>query len=145
LLDYVEAGGLLVVAASASRVVFGLVFDDNEDWADMNALVEQFGVVYEEGGFSSSRARVDVAHPVLDGVSSLALMPDNALAFSVERGEVLAAIGEAHVAAIVDYGDAGGQVLVLADVALLGLQGPAPEEPKNLDFLRSLAHYAANR
>jgi hypothetical protein len=39
----------------------------------------------------------------------------------------------------VEYGDAGGQVLVLADVGMLSA---GPEGPVNLPFWRNLAQYA---
>ena len=145
LVTYVENGGLLVVTAGAARVVFGMVFDPNEDWTDMNPLVERFGVEYEMGTFSSSRAQVGAIHPVLDGVSALALTPNNAVAFSIAGGQVLAEAGGTPVAAMVEYGRAGGQVLVLADVTMLGFPRLRAEQPDNFDFLGSLARYAATR
>jgi hypothetical protein len=54
----------------------------------------------------------------------------------------LAQVEGALVATLVDYGDAGGQVLVLADVGTLGAKwGP----PVNLPFWRNLAEYARSR
>jgi hypothetical protein len=44
--------------------------------------------------------------------------------------------------ALLDHGDAGGQVLVLADVGILGSAGG---EPQNLTFWRNLAEYARSR
>ena len=45
-------------------------------------------------------------------------------------------------AALVDYGDGGGQVLALADVGMLGA---GEEEPANLPFWLNLARYARSR
>jgi hypothetical protein len=45
----------------------------------------------------------------------------------------------APVAALVDYGDAGGQVLALAD---LGILSASWGEPNNLPFWQNLAEYA---
>ncbi len=64
LLSYVEQGGLLVLANSAHRILLGLVFDANEDWGDLNALAEPFGVVFGEGGFSSASVQTEREHPL---------------------------------------------------------------------------------
>ncbi|NIV32622.1 MAG: hypothetical protein GWN58_25215, partial [Anaerolineae bacterium] len=63
---------MLVLANSAHRLqLFGLAFDENEDWQDMNALSEAFGVVFENGTLSASRARTEGGHPLTEGQASL--------------------------------------------------------------------------
>ena len=47
--------------------------------------------------------------------------------------------------ALVDFGDAGGQVLALSDLGLLDLYNPRESERDNLDFLRNLVQYARGR
>ena len=65
--------------------------------------------------------------------------------FTMQTGETLAEIGARPVVGLVGYGEAGGQVLVLADVSILGLASFVPPERDNFDFLRNLARYARIR
>ena len=146
LLAYVEQGGLLVLTNSAHRLqLFGLAFDENEDWEDMNALSEVFGVVFEEGTLSSSSARTEGQHPLTENQASLALIQDNGVPFTMQAGETLAQVNGRPAVGLVEYGEAGGQVLVLADVGILGFAGSEPPEEDNLVFLRNLARYARTR
>ena len=141
LVTYVEQGGLLVLTNSASRPWLGSLLDANEDWPDINALSEHFGVLFEEGTLSASSARTQRGHPLMKDQWSLALLAGNAIPFTMQSGDTLAAVGEKPVVGLVDHGAAGGQVLVLADVGILGFAGSAPEG-KNLSFVRNLAKYA---
>jgi Peptidase family M28 len=141
LVTYVEQGGLLVLTNSANRIWLGSLLDSNEDWPDMNALSESFDVVFKEGPVSASSARIQQAHPLMEDQYGLALLGGNAVAFTMQSGDTLAAVGEDPVVGLVHWGAAGGQVLVLADVGILGLAGSAPEE-ENLTFMRNLARYA---
>jgi hypothetical protein len=145
LLSYVEQGGLLVLANSAHRILLGLVFDANEDWGDLNALSEPFGVVFEEGVLSSSGVQTEREHPLMDRQYGLTLMEGNGVRFTMETGEVLAEAGGAPVVGLVDYGEAGGQVLILADLATLGIAGLLPPDEYSLSFSRNLARYARDR
>ncbi len=136
--SYAEQGGLLVLTTSAHRLKYGnSLLDPNEDWPDVNDLAERFGVTYVDGTFSSTQAWTEGNHPLVDGVNVLELAGGNGVPFSLTDGDVLArADGEAAVA-LVQYGQ--GQVLVLADVGILGATwGP----PANVDFWRNLARYA---
>jgi pimeloyl-ACP methyl ester carboxylesterase len=140
---YVEQGGLLVLTNSARRIhLFGLAFDENEDWQDVNALSEVFGVVFENGTLPSSSARTQGQHPLTENQASLALIPGNGVPFTMQAGETLARVDGRPAVGLVEYGEAGGQVLVLADVGILGFAGPGPSEGDNLTFLRNLARYA---
>jgi hypothetical protein len=147
LLAYVEQGGLLVLANSAHRLqLFGLVLDANEDWPDLNALSEHFGIIYGEGTLSFSSARIRPEHPLMARQSSLTLIPDNGVPFTMQSGQVLAEVDGTPVAGLVGYGPAGGQVLALADVGILGFAGPDRPPPRdNFYFLRNLARYARRR
>ena len=71
----------------------------------------------------------------------LALLGGNAVPFTMQGGDMLAAVDEEPAAGLVDYGAAGGQVLVLGDVGMLGYVGSAPADA-NFTFLRNLARYA---
>jgi hypothetical protein len=141
LVTYVEQGGLLVLTNSARRPWLGSLLDANEDWPDINALSEHFGVVFEEGTLSASSARTQQGHPLIENQWNLALLAGNAIPFTMQSGDTLAAVGEKPVVGLVDHGVAGGQVLVLADVGILGFAGSA-SEGRNLAFMRNVAQYA---
>jgi hypothetical protein len=143
LVTCVEQGGRLVLTNSGHRIyLFGRVLDANEDGQDVNALSEHFGVTFEEGTLPSSNARIPREHPLVKGLLNLTLISHNGLPFSMLSGQVLAEVGGKPVVGLVDYSEAGGQVLVLADVGILGFAGPEASEGDNLDFLRNLARYA---
>lgn len=143
LVTYVEKGGLLVLTNSAQRMwLGGAVWDANEDWPDINALAEHFGVVFEEGAFSGSTGQTQREHPLMADQASLALVDGNAVPFAMQTGATLAELGGHPVVGLVDHGQAGGQVLVLADVGILGFAGSTSPGEDNLAFLRSLARYA---
>ncbi len=143
MVDYVAGGGLLVLANSGHRLKYNnMVEEQNEDWADMNALAERFGVRFEQGSIAGQKATVQLSHPLVQGVAELELAEGNAVPFALEGGLVLAAVGSQPVVALVDYGRRGGQVLVLGDVGLLG---SASREPANKAFWLNLAEYATHR
>lgn len=147
---YVARGGLLVLTNSARRLKFSnWALEPNEDWSDVNALAERFGVTYHEGALPGGRAQVEGDHPLVEGLTILELAQDNGVPFSLSGSQVLAQADGQAVIGLTDYGVAGGQVLVLADVGLLGV---GPEElfasrqgPFNLPLWRNLAQYARSR
>jgi hypothetical protein len=138
--EYVARGGLLVLANSANRLKYAnQVLEPNEDWSDANALGAPFGVTFSGGALPGSSARTSGGHVLIQGVSELQMVPGNGVPFSVRAGQVLASAGSQAVVALVGSGSAGGQVLVLAD---LGILGSAAAQPANLQFWRNLARYA---
>jgi hypothetical protein len=142
---YAAGGGLLVLTNSLHRLKYGTVgLDENEDWEDANALASAFGIVYEEGSMGGSRAQTEGDHPLVAGVDVLELGEGNGVPFGLSGGEwqVLASVDGKPAAALVDYGAAGGQVLVLADVAMLS---SGWTDITNLPFWRNLAGYARSR
>jgi hypothetical protein len=140
--EYVAEGGLLVLTNSGCRLKhYYAPFDSNEDWRDVNELATHFGISYREGRIYASVAQVEGGHSLMQGVLSLELFEENGIPFTLAEGEVLAQANGEPVVALVDYGDAGGQVLVLADVGILGSKG----EPHNLTFWQNLAQYARSR
>jgi hypothetical protein len=140
--EYVAKGGLLVLTNSGHRLKhYNVPFELNEDWRDVNELATHFGISYREGTVNFSIAQTEGAHSLVEGVLSLELFEENGVPFTLAEGEVLARAGGEPVVALVDYGDAGGQVLVLADIGILGSSG----EPHNLTFWQNLAQYARSR
>jgi hypothetical protein len=136
--QYVGQGGLLVLTDSLYRIDFvGRLWDYNEDWPDANALAERFGVSFG-GSLDAAVARVAVEHPLVAGIRSVDLSEGNTLGTRLESGLVLAQAGGQPAMALVDYGNADGQVLVLADLRLLS-QGWSG----GVRFWKNLAGYAA--
>jgi hypothetical protein len=135
---YVAEGGLLVLTNSANRLKYGnTVLDPNEDWMDANDLAGSFGVSYRNEVLGGKSALPEGEHPLLEGVASLAMAEDNAVPFRLEEGTVLASSFGEPVVALVAH--VQGQVLVLADVGILGAEWGMPA---NLRFWRNLAQYA---
>jgi hypothetical protein len=141
--EYVSSGGLLVLTNSAHRLKYGnRVLDPNEDWSDTNALAERFGIFYHEGDLLGEQGSTEGDHALVDGVTHLEMAEKNGVPVVMDEGVVLARVNGQPVAGLIDHGDAGGQVLVLADVGILGAGWG---EPVNLPFWRNLARFAASR
>jgi len=145
LVTYVEQGGLLVLTNSANCLFFEEVSGANEDWGKANALAAPFGVSFESDPFPFSGARVAIAHPLTEKLLGLRLIARNGLPISLQAGETLAEIGGQAALGLVDYGGAGGQVLVLSDLGSLDLHDKGRRERDDFTFLRNLAHYARDR
>jgi hypothetical protein len=136
--EYVLEGGRLVLTNSARRLkYFNLAFEHNEDWSDQNALAERFGVHYLGYGFIASTARVIDGHPLVRGVERLDLADLNSRVFQAPDAEVLVEIAGSPAVAVATVGS--GEVIVLADVGILGSSGG---DPANLRFWQNLALYA---
>ncbi len=142
--DYVARGGLLVLANSAHRIKFsGFMVDSNEDWRSLNALSERFGISYRFGTVYETLFWVEKgSHPLVEGISYLELLPGNSVPIRMDDGLVLGWAEGRIVIGLVDYGDAGGQVLALADVGLLSSDAGTP---RNLRLWQNLAQYARSR
>jgi hypothetical protein len=82
------------------------------------------------------------AHPLVERVPYQELLPGNAVPIRLEEGQVLAWADGKVVIGLVDYGDAGGQVLALADIGLLGNDTGMP---RGLRLWQNLAQYARVR
>jgi hypothetical protein len=145
LVSYVEGGGLLVLTNSANRLFFGEVFDPNEDWEKVNALAAPFGIRYENVPFPINVSRVAVDHPLTAKLNGLRMIAQNGLPILYQAGEMLTELGGQAALVLVNYGEAGGQVLVLSDLGSLDLYDFGHREKDNLTFLRNLAGYARER
>ena len=143
---YVAEGGLLAVTNSRQRLKYGTRgLGPNEDWDDANALSSEFGITYQSGVIKGQEAQTEGDHPLVKGLDTLELGVDNGVPFDMSQeieGQVLALADGAPALALVDVGDAGGQVLVLADVGILTAGWT---DPHNLPFWKNLAGYARSR
>jgi hypothetical protein len=139
--DWVRDGGTLVLTNSAHRLKYvNYVYEVNEDWQDANDLAERFGITFSSGGISGSTANVTTGHPLMAGVTGLQLASNNGVRYTTEDGQDLAWAGSQRAVSVVPAGL--GEVVVLADLGILGSDGG---EPQNLQFWRNLAQYARNR
>ena len=136
--QYVSRGGLLVLTNSGHRLKYGLR-EFNEDWSDANNLAEPFGVSFN-GTLPDTSARPLDDHPLMHEVPTVDLAAENALGFTMAGGTVLARAESGPVVGLIDHGEAGGQVLVLADASLL-----APGWSHALTFWQNLAVFARSR
>jgi hypothetical protein len=142
--DYVETGGLLVITNSRHRLKYGYpVMEQNEDWADMNALAEVFGVAFHDASIWGELASAG-DHRLVHGLRVIAVADGNSVAFSYEGGETLADVSGDAVIALVPYGDAGGEVLVVGDLGTLRAAW-GEESPRNQQLWLNLAEYARDR
>ena len=145
LVSYVDQGGLLVLTNSANRLFFGEVADINEDWEKVNLLAAPFGISYEGVPFPITAARFASDHPLTENLSALRMIAKNGLPISLQAGETLAEVGGLVALGLVDYGGAGGQVLIMSDLGSLDLYDFREHETDNFRFLRNLARYASDR
>jgi hypothetical protein len=139
--SYVRNGGMLLLTNSGHRLKYSnYVYEDNEDWSDVNDLGERFGVRYSGGAGPGESATVTGVHALVEGVEVLELADANGIHFSLESGEVLARTGVRNALGIVAV--SSGEVLVVSD---LGILGNRRDEPENIPFWRNLARYARSR
>lgn len=141
---YVANGGLLVLTNSAHRLKLGnRMIDYNEDWQSLNPLAERFGISYRFGTVYEQIFWVEKnSHPLVEKVSYLELLPGNSVPLKLQHGQVLAWAEGRIVIGLVDHGEAGGQVLALSDVGLLGNDAGTPQ---SLRLWQNLAQYARLR
>jgi hypothetical protein len=121
--SYVDGGGFLIVTNSGHRLWFSnSTMEVNEDWSDVNDLATRFGVTYSEGTISGGIALAVGSGALVSGVERLWMATDNGVAFDVQNdaATVLAAVEGDPAAVLIEVGDSGGQVLVLADLGILG-------------------------
>ena len=138
---YAGSGGLLVVTNSAHRLKYSnYVYEANEDSLDMNALAGRFGVEFMDDEIDTTTLQVTGSHPLVSGLTWLAGAPFNGVAFAHDQGQVLAQAGVAPAVVLVPT--TAGEVLVLAD---LGLLGNDFDQPENLGLWENLADYALSR
>ncbi len=142
---YVAQGGFLVLTNSAHRLFFGDISDWNEDAEDVNKLAAAFGISYEANTIPRTRSPIASDHPLTENISSLYMLANNALPVQLQTGEALAEINGQVVLGLVDFGEAGGQVLALSDLGMLDLYDFGMRDHDNFVFLRNLARFARER
>lgn len=119
LTSWVADGGRLVITNSAHRLKYlNLAYETNEDTLEVNALAERFGVTFGIDSLAAASAAAVAGHQLMAGVTRLAMIGGNGVAFAAPAAEVLAAAGAEPVVAVTPHG--AGQVVVIADLGILG-------------------------
>ena len=144
LMDYVTDGGFLVVVNSAYNYAIKRRMNDyNDDARALNALLAPMGLSFKYGGSPNDAIALSVAeHPLTANASYLAFYADNGVPLRMQTGlELIRAAGYPLVV-LVEYGENGGQVLVIADLGILQIDSVGA---KNIEFLKNIARYAHTR
>jgi hypothetical protein len=138
---YARDGGFLVLANGVARLRYGTTpADENEDWADLNAVGAGLGIAFEGRVLAGTLATVPTSHPLVTGLGTIALTQGNGLAVRPGSGRVLARAGSDAAVVLFSAGNRG-EVLAIGDLGILGGRGAV----QNLTFLRNLASYARTR
>ena len=115
-------------------------FSERQRSTIANAIGERFGVSFNAASMTGSTAFAVGGHSLVEGVSTLRLAENNGVPFNADEGVELARMAGRPVAILITAGL--GEVLVLAD---LGLLGSASGEPQNLRFWQNIGAYARDR
>ena len=137
--NYVAQGGFLVVTNSNyNYVMMRRLEDSNEDARDLNTLLEPMGIRFTYGDTGEDIVRAVTEHPLMSEAGYLTQFGWNGVPIRMNSGLVLARSGGNAVIGLLDYGNLGGQVLVVADLGLL----QADDDARNMNFIQNLAHFA---
>jgi hypothetical protein len=144
--DYVADGGFLVVTNSDSNYITVRFTDNhNEDSRALNGFLEPMGIRFSmiSGIYESSDTVLAIAkHPITENAAYLSYYRHNGVSFSMKTGLELYRAAGIPIVGLVDYGEQGGQVLVIGDVGILQVD---QNGVKNFEFLKNIARYAATR
>jgi len=141
--QYISEGGFLIVTNSSSSFAMTVPLnDENEDALNVNALLKAAGVEFKEGVMRGEVATPASEHPITNGIGYLTMYPGNGVPFDLNAGQSLFEVNRHPVVGLVDYGDQGGEVLIVADISLLfDNSGDA----NNLVLVKNIASYAHTR
>jgi hypothetical protein len=144
--SYVANGGLLVVTNSTCNYIIKRCADDsNEGIRSLNDFLSPMGVKFRVGGFggdADNTARPVAEHPLTANARYLTFYEGQGVPFSMENGTELFRAAGSPIVGLVDYGDKGGQVLVIADLGILQADALGA---RNLEFLKNIARYAGTQ
>lgn len=116
--SYAQEGGKVLIINSSYRLkLYNRLLEENEDWASLNKLTDQWGVNFIGRGSANNPINVE-NRDLLEGVSAINITPLNAVFFSIETGKVLAGIPSNAYLAQVEVGK--GEVVILGDLSMLG-------------------------
>ncbi|MBN2549731.1 MAG: M28 family peptidase [Anaerolineales bacterium] len=139
--QYVLEGGFLILTNTYHNISMNrLLSDSNEDSQLINILAERMGIRFKVGVLDAAIVESDSEHPLMTEAQYLKMFEDNGVPFEIKFGQVLATAQLHPIIALVDHGQ--GQVLVIGDIGLLVDYG---RDARNLDFVKNIARYVAER
>lgn len=140
LTKYVDEGGLLLVTNSAYSLASGRrVEEANEDALATNELLKPMGIEFRNGNLGGESYRITTDHALTKNIKQLASMfENNRVPVKLSNGLELIK----GVLGLVDYGDQGGQIIVISDIGFLK---NISENVQNLELVKNIATYAAAR
>jgi hypothetical protein len=101
------------------------------------------GVSFRYGNIGGADIALSTTgHPLTEDATYLSYYEYNGVRFSMQDGIELVSAAGSPIVGLVDYGNKGGQILVIADIGIL--QGDS-NGTKNMDFLMNIAEYAKTR
>ena len=141
--EYVGQGGMLVITNSAfSLGYYNATEYRNEDLTDANALGTIFGFEYTPEWIRENWVEVSSNHQLMTDVTNLVWAHENAVPFQLESGEILVSSSGRNIIVLIPVGTRGGEILLLADLAILGTENSGL---LNEEFVRNLLEYGLNR
>jgi hypothetical protein len=140
---YVAEGGFIVVVNSAHNYASTIVLNNlNLSVRSFNALLEPMGIKFIYGGTGGDDTVLAVSeHPLMVNASYLTFQSGNAVGFRMQTGLDLARSAGNPVIGLVEYGEQGGQVLVIAELGIIHDTSGS----KNMEFMKNIAQYARMR
>ena len=146
LTEYVLTGGLLLVTNTSYNYSTKIPLDENnEDSRKINTLLEPMGISFKHGKIGGDKdeiAKAVVDHPLTENSTYLTYNKIFGVPFSMESGLELIRADYKTIVGLIDYGEQGGQVLVIADMGILQADSVGA---KNLEFIKNIARYARTR
>ncbi|PKN99472.1 MAG: hypothetical protein CVU42_08220 [Chloroflexi bacterium HGW-Chloroflexi-4] len=140
LTNYINEGGLLLVTNSAHSIASGRKVEElNEDATSINDLLKPMGIEFRNGNLGGESYQPQENHALTANIQQLASMfENNRVPIKFTDGHELVK----GVLGLVDYGQKGGQVIVITDIGFLKNIAASVQ---NLELVKNIADYAAAR
>ena len=119
--------------------------ESNEDSLKLNTLLEPMGISFRSvniKGENDEIAKAVTKHALTENATYLTYNNYYGVAFTMKDGLELMRADYKTIVGLVDYGEHGGQILVIADMGIVQTDSVGA---KNLDFLKNIARYAKTR
>ncbi len=140
---YAEGGGLLVITNSSGLMGYTLEgWEGNEDFSDMQAVADLFGVTLNSRIASGTSGEVVVQHPILQGLTRLVAENSSGYSFSLSTGQVIVQSGSEALVASIPVSNNNGEVLFFSSLSFFI---DRYFDARNVPLLINLAGYGISR
>lgn len=141
--SYAEDGGLLVITNCSGLMGYTLEgWEGNEDFSDMQAVADLFGVTLESRMASATSGEVAVEHAILQGLTRLVAETSSGYSFTLSTGQVIIQSGSEAMVASIPVGDHNGEVLFFSSLSFFI---DRYFDVRNVPLLVNLAEYGISR